>query len=262
MVNFRKNLLGDPGMKALALSFQHMTRLTYINLSGNRIGNSAKNLRKALSKSALLQDLQLHGNKMDDEAILGVMDGLSNGETNKGYFRKLTIGGNPDMTQMGCLSLAQKVGKLVFLDTLGLSGIKIDKKCMAILSISLFKLKELLELYLNHCNLEEESLNVLAYSVSSQEKLNRLDIAGNPGILSNDEKLVKFGKHLVNSSTLHDVNMKGGLFSFDFLKRAFPSIFGESIAEKIENCARDWSRQNKACALLRNTPAGNSAMDL
>ena len=51
-------------------------------------------------------------------------------------------------------------------------------------------------------------------------------------------------------------------FSFDFLKRAFPSIFGESIAEKIENCARDWSRQNKACALLRNTPAGNSAMDL
>ena len=262
MVNFRKNLLGDPGMKALALSFQHMTRLTYINLSGNRIGNSAKNLRKALSKSALLQDLQLHGNKMDDEAILGVMDGLSNGETNKGYFRKLTIGGNPGMTQMGCLSLAQKVGKLVFLDTLGLSGIKIDKKCMAILSISLFKLKELLELYLNHCNLEEESLNVLGYSVSSQEKLNRLDIAGNPGILSNDEKLVKFGKHLVNSSTLHDVNMKGGLFSFDFLKRAFPSIFGESIAEKIENCARDWSRQNKACALLRNTPAGNSAMDL
>ena len=41
MVNFRKNLMGNKGMKALALAFQHMRHIQYINLSENNINLSA-----------------------------------------------------------------------------------------------------------------------------------------------------------------------------------------------------------------------------
>ena len=108
-----------------------------------------------------------------------------------------------------------------------------------------------IELYLKNCNLEEASLLVIGYFVSSQKSLFLLDMTGNTGILQNDTVLINFGKHILNNTSLGDIRLKGG-FDYDFMKRSFPWLFGQSIASTIEKCVQDWSRKKSFCLSLKS----------
>jgi hypothetical protein len=247
-INFRKNVLGDKGILDLGLALRRMTRLTYINLSGNQIGNGGKILGKTFRDCKILREVYLQDNYMDDEAIVEILNGLAKW-TEKKYLTKIILGGNK-FGQKGCMSIASGLGKLTELNSVDLSNSALDKQCIAIMSVSLYKLKKLSSLAMNNCHLESKSLKVLSYTISGHNRLRQVALDGNA---FKDEDLFLLGKHVLESPAIQKITIHGG--AYDVLQRLFPFLFGHSTAQLVEDCANDISRKTAACELLQSSGA-------